>query len=60
MLAPASQSQRVRCRPIGETDLGGLAGFLARGFPRTGQGYWNVGFARLKALVPVEGMPRFG
>ena len=60
MLAPASQPQRVRCRPIGENDLGGLAGFLAHGFPRTAAEYWNAGLARLKALPPIEGMPRFG
>jgi hypothetical protein len=60
MLAPASQSQRVRCRPIGENDLGELAGFLAQGFPRTGVEYWNAGLTRLRALPPVEGMPRFG
>jgi len=60
MLAPAPQTQRVRCRQIAESDLGGLAGFLAHGFPRTGPDYWNAGFARLKTLPPVEGMPRFG
>lgn len=60
MLAPASQPQRVRCRQIAEHDLGGLADFLAQGFPLTVPSYWQAGFARLKALPPVEGMPRFG
>src|ERR1700683_5346226 len=60
MLAPASQPQRVRCRQIGENDLGGFAGFLPQGFPRTAPDYWSTGFARLRALAPVEGMPRFG
>jgi hypothetical protein len=60
MLAPASQSQRVRCRQIGDHDLGELAGFLAQGFPRTTPDHWSRGFARLGTLVPVPGMPRFG
>lgn len=60
MLAPAPQTQRVRCRQIAEHDLDGLAGFLAQGFPLTAPDYWQSGFARLKALAPVEGMPRFG
>ena len=60
MLAPAPQPQRVRCRQIAQSDLDGLAGFLAHGFPRTNHGDWITGFARIAALPPVEGMPHFG
>lgn len=60
MSAPAAQTQRVRCRQIAESDLDGLAGFLAHGFPRTHHDGWSRGIARLAALPPVEGMPRFG
>ena len=60
MLASAPQPQRVRCRQIAESDLGGLAGLLAHGFPRITHRAWIDGFARLQTLSPVEGMPRFG
>jgi len=60
MLAPAPQSQRVRCRQIAAGDLGALARFLAHGFPRTGHDSWSDGFARMAALPAIEGMPRFG
>src|SRR5665213_390647 len=60
MSAPAAQTQRVRCRQIAQSDLDGLAGFLAHGFPRTNHDDWSRGIARIAALPPVEGMPRFG
>ncbi len=55
--APAA---RLRCRQIGDADLDGLAGLLARGFPLSTYDGWVKGFARLRALPPVEGVPRFG
>ncbi|HUB84827.1 MAG TPA: hypothetical protein VL971_03990, partial [Rhizomicrobium sp.] len=51
---------RVRCRQIGDADLDGLADVLTRGFPRTNHDYWVKGFARLRALPAIEGVPRFG
>jgi hypothetical protein len=51
---------RVRCRQIADADLDGLAGLLARGFPRSTPQYWTDGFARLCALPVIEGVPRFG
>ena len=60
MLAPASVPQRVRCRQIGDSDLGMLAGFLTQGFPRTQQGGWRDSFDRIAALPALAGMPRFG
>lgn len=60
MLVPAPEAQRVRCRQIADSDLGGLAGFLARGFPRSQLGDWHRGFSRIAALPPVEGLPRYG
>jgi hypothetical protein len=54
---PAS---RVRCRPIEESDLDGLADLLTRGFPRTRRDYWLRGFARWKTLPVIEEMPRYG
>ena len=60
MLAPATQTQRVRCRQIAPGDLGALATLLSYGFPRSSLESWTTGFARMSALPPVEGMPRFG
>jgi hypothetical protein len=54
------QASRVRCRPIAETDLEGLADFLVRGFPGSRRSQWTDGFARWKSLPAIEGMPRFG
>ena len=54
------QASRVRCRPIEETDLDGLADLLTRGFPRSTRDYWMRGFARWKALPVIEDVPRYG
>jgi hypothetical protein len=60
MLAPAAQSQKVRCRQIAPGDLPGLADLLARGFPRAGHDSWVRGLARLAALPAVPDMPQLG
>jgi hypothetical protein len=62
MLAPAEAyaSQRVRCRPIAESDLDALAELLTEGFPVRNRDYWAAGLRRLAALPPIEGMARFG
>jgi hypothetical protein len=51
---------RVRCRPIAESDLKGLADLLARGFPASRRKNWIEGFARWQQLPVVEDMPRYG
>ena len=50
----------VRCRPIADSDLDGLADLLARGFPGSHRRYWLEGFARWRHVPVVEGMPRHG
>jgi hypothetical protein len=60
MTVEPQQTSRVRCRPIAETDLDGLADMLVRGFPRSRRDYWTSGFARWKNLPVVEGVPRYG
>jgi hypothetical protein len=60
MLAPAPLSRNVRCRQITPGDLDALAELLTRGFPRTSRNSWAAGLARIAALPPVEGLPRFG
>jgi len=60
MLAPAPQTQRVRCRQIAPGDLSALAALLAHGFPRSSHESWTIGFARMSTLPLVEGMPRYG
>jgi hypothetical protein len=54
------QVSRVRCRPIAEDDLDGLADFLTRGFAGSRRSQWIEGFARWKRLPVIEGVPRFG
>ncbi|HEY0267270.1 MAG TPA: hypothetical protein VGC16_10995 [Rhizomicrobium sp.] len=51
---------RVRCRPIAEDDLDGLADLLTRGFPAARRNTWTDGFARWRDVPPVEGVPRYG
>lgn len=58
--APQAPAVRVRCRQIADADLDVVADLLTRGFPRTGRDYWTNGFARFRALPPIEGVPRFG
>ena len=53
------QANRLRCRPIVESDLEGLADLLTRGFPRSRRDYWTAGFARWKNIPIVEGVPRY-
>jgi hypothetical protein len=60
MTIEPQQASRVRCRPIAQSDLEGLADLLTRGFPRSRREYWLNGFARWKNLPPVEGVPRYG
>jgi hypothetical protein len=60
MTIDPQQASRVRCRPIAESDLDGLADLLTRGFPRTCRSTWTRGFARWKNLPPIEGVPRYG
>ena len=57
---PAAASLRARCRQIAEGDLDALTDLLARGFVRSNRDYWLRGFARFRALPPIEGVPRFG
>jgi len=54
------QAARVRCRQIVESDLGGLADLLTKGFPLSRREYWTNGFARWRYLPHIEGMPRYG
>ena len=37
--------QRVRCRPIAESDFAALSNLLARGFPRSNRDYWTRGIS---------------
>lgn len=53
-------SARVRCRPIADPDLDGLADLLTRGFPRSSREYWTRGFTRWRNMPVLEGVPRHG
>jgi hypothetical protein len=52
--------QKVRCRPIGDADLGAVAELLAVGFPDRTRAYWSAGLARMARRAGIEGCPRFG
>jgi hypothetical protein len=54
------QIASVRCRPIADSDLNGLADLLTRGFPATRRSTWTNGFARWQHLPQIEGLPRYG
>jgi hypothetical protein len=58
--ATSAPATRVRCRQIAEADLDGLVDMLTRGFPLSRYENWVKGFASLRTLPPVEGVPRFG
>ena len=60
MTIEPQQMTRVRCRPIADNDLDGLADLLARGFPDSRRSYWSEGFARWRHVPVVEGVPRYG
>ena len=60
MTVEPQQISRVRCRPIGDSDLDGLAELLTRGFPDSRRSYWTDGFARWRQMPIVEGAPRYG
>jgi hypothetical protein len=60
MTVEPQQSARVRCRPIADGDLEGLADLLTRGFPGSRHGTWTDGFARWRQIPVVEGVPRYG
>src|ERR1700722_16236606 len=60
MTVEPQQISRVRCRPIAESDLDGLADLLTRGFPGSRRSTWTRGFARWQQMPVVEGVPRYG
>ena len=56
----ASKSSDVRCRLIGEADLGEVAACLTRGFPERSNAYWREALARMAGREAIEDYPRFG
>jgi len=60
MSVPTIEENRVRCRPIGEADLDGVATVLAKGFPHREAAWFRAGLDRLSARAVPEGMPRYG
>ena len=54
------QTQRMRCRLIGEADLPALAQLLSRGFPDRSPRYWARALETLERRDAPEGYPRFG
>jgi hypothetical protein len=50
----------IRCRPIGEADVAGVARLLSRGFPKRGPQFWFHALHRLAAHQPPAGLPKYG
>jgi hypothetical protein len=50
----------IRCREIGEADIGAVADLLTRGFAGRSRDYWMAGLRRQAARDVPEGYPRFG
>ena len=58
--APVNPPARVRCRPIAEADLGGVADLLSVGFPARTWDYWTRGLERMRVRDLPADHPRFG
>ncbi len=50
----------IRCREIGEADIGAVADLLTRGFVGRSRAYWTRGLRRQAAREVPQGYPRFG
>ena len=50
----------IRCRQIVNSDLNGVANFLARGFRRRSVRYWLKALERLSSHSAPPGLPRYG
>jgi hypothetical protein len=50
----------IRCRQIGEADLGAVAGLLTRGFTGRSRAYWLAGLRRQAIREVPKDYPRFG
>src|SRR5579864_4542962 len=50
----------IRCREIGDADIGAVADLLTRGFVGRSRDYWIHGLRRQAARAVPQGYPRFG
>jgi hypothetical protein len=50
----------LRCRQIGDADLGAVAALLARGFPGRDRRFWLRALAQLTEREPPPGLPKYG
>src|SRR5450631_1471524 len=51
---------RIRCRPIGDTDIEDLLELLTKGFPNRTRGYWTRAMQQLAQRETPSSYPRFG
>lgn len=56
----AAAAAKIRCRQIGEGDLGAIADLLARGFPGRTQPYWLRGLERQGHRDVPANLPKYG
>ena len=55
-----SATRGLRCRQIGETDMGAVVSLLARGFPARSREFWRRALAQLIAREMPPGLPKVG
>jgi hypothetical protein len=55
-----SPPQKVRCRPIGATDLSAVANLLSVGFADRSRAYWGRALEVLARRAAPDGYPQFG
>jgi hypothetical protein len=56
----AAQLPSIRCRQIGEADIGAVADLLTRGFVGRRRDYWLAGLRRQAVRAMPQNYPRFG
>ena len=56
----SSPVPRIRSRQIGQSDIDGVVGLLASGFPLRSRDYWRRALEKLGSHPTPEGLPKYG
>jgi len=60
MLTNSKPHPKIRCRQIGDTDMGAVVELLTVGFPARNGEYWQRAFDRMGRRATPDGYPRYG
>ncbi len=55
-----SRSPRIRCRQIGDDDVGAVVDLLTRGFPQRGRSFWTHALEQLRKRDHPADLPKYG